>query len=121
MIHIRGQHKIVLILHQRQKLRVNIGRCFHIAVVIDMAAPPCPVRFLVRKRKKSAGIHIADAESVCKVSEILLKSFTVIYKAGCRRKSGSRADHDGVRRLQLPCEYRHLSVRLFGHAGGHSS
>ena len=60
MIHIGGQHKVILVLYQCQQHLVNRKRCIYIAVIENMTAPPGPVFLQCVKRIKSAGVDICD-------------------------------------------------------------
>ena len=108
MIHISGQHKIVLAVDEPEKLVVNRLRRIHIAVDIDIPAPVRPVFFQGFKGIEAAGIHIGKPVLFDEIAEKFFKAFAGIGKAGRGRKSGSCADHNCIGCFNFIFEFFYL-------------
>ena len=83
VIHIGSQYKIVLVLDQCQKFLIDRKWSIYIAVIENMAAPPCPVFFQGVKGVKSAGVYIGDSVSFMEIGEIGLKTLSAVSQT-CR-------------------------------------
>ena len=82
MIHVCGDHKIRPITDQRQQLMIYRLRRIDVAVEIDMARPPGPTRFRVRKGIKTARIHIHDSEVVSEIEKIPVEALAAVGEPG---------------------------------------
>ena len=81
MIHIRRDHKIILILYQLQESVIHRLWRIHVPVDVNIAAPVRPV-FLQRViRIKAPGIHIVEIIFFLKIRKVLFESFSTVYKA----------------------------------------
>lgn len=96
VVHIGGQYKIVLALHQLKQVLIDRPRRAFIAVHHDVAAPPCPILLWCFKGIKAPGIHIPDTVFPLKIAKIPFKPFSGIGQPSRGGQSCSRADHHGV-------------------------
>ena len=101
VIHVGGDHKVVLIGNEPQKVLIDGLWRFHIAVAVDIPAPPGPISLLIREGIEAAGIHIRDDEALCKIREVAHEALAIVDKARRGGKPRSRTNHDGVCRLQF--------------------
>ena len=101
VVYIGCKHKIILVLHQLQKVMVNRLWGIQIAVDIDIPAPVRPVFFQAAKGIKAAGIHITKAVFLNKIPEMLLEAFAGVGEPGGGGKPRTGSNHHCVRRLKF--------------------
>ena len=82
MIHIRREDKIVLLFQQVQKNSVQFTWRQVVAIPIDLSAPIGPFLFQRWKGIEPRRIHIAEMVFGDKISEMTLKSITVVSISG---------------------------------------
>ena len=63
VIHVGGDHEIILILYQRIQVLINGSRRIHAAVHVNISCPESPSGLRIRIRVESAGIHIPYAKT----------------------------------------------------------
>ena len=63
VIHVGGDHEIILILYQRIQVLINGSRRIHVTVHVNISCPESPPGLCVRIRIESAGIHIPYAKT----------------------------------------------------------
>ena len=97
VIHIGGEHKIILVFHQGQQILIDRFRRVHIAIDHDVSCPECPHLFRCFVGVKTAGIHISKAIFFAEVGEIFLEAFPAVGEPGGGGESRSGADEDCVR------------------------
>ena len=85
---------------QLQQHPVDRLRGRHIAVPVDVAAPPGPVLLQRLKGVKPAGVHVLNAVLLLKVPKELCKPRPGVGQTGGGGQSGARADDDGVSSVQ---------------------
>ena len=96
MVHVRGDHEIILILYKLSQVIIDRLWRGDITVIVDMPCPPCPAGLCVREGIETAGIHIPDAKPCRKISEILLETLPTVDKTRSRGKTCSGPDYDGI-------------------------
>ena len=100
VVHIGGEYEVVFFPHQLQKVVVDgLGRV-HIAVPVDMAAPPGPVLLQGGEGVEASGIQVWNVVFFDKVPEMLLEPGAGIGKAGRGGQAGARPDDHGVSPVQ---------------------
>ena len=97
VIHIGGQHEIILILHQCKQPVVEIRGRIHIAVHVDVPAPVGPIFFQRIIMIKASGIHVGKMIVCGKIRKIPVKPFPAVGKSCCRRQPRSGADYNRIR------------------------
>lgn len=100
VVHIGGDYKVILILHQPEQRAVYRLRGVLIAVDINVPAPVRPVFLHGGVRVKAAGIHIRKAVFAGKIGEICSESFPGVGEPGGGGQPGSCADDDGISLVQ---------------------
>ena len=80
VIHIGGQHEVILIVDQGQQFLIYPPGRAVIAVYQNLPRPPGPVFLKAFIRIKSAGIHIMKAVLGFKIRKVLPKPFTAVIE-----------------------------------------
>lgn len=111
VVHVGGQHKIVLIPHHVQQVSVHEPGWVGVAVQQNIAAPERP-KFLGRfVGVKAAGVHIAEAVLRGKIGKMLVKARAAVGKTRRGRQPRPSPDDDGIGLLQG-------GAQLFNDRGG---
>ena len=100
VVHIGGDYKVILILHQPEQRVVYRLRGVLIAVDINVPAPVRPVFLHGGVGVEPAGIHIRKAVFAGKIGEICSESFPGVGEPGGGGQPGSCADDDGISLVQ---------------------
>ena len=101
VVHVGGQNKIVLSLHQLEKILINRFGRVHVAVDINIPAPIGPVFLHTVKGIEPAGIHIGKVILGDEVAEIFLKALAGIGKPCGSGKAGTGPNHYCICRVQF--------------------
>ena len=96
VVHIGGEHEIVLVLHQVEQIVVDRLRCVLIAIDINVPAPVGPVLLQRGIGVKPTGVHIGKAVFRGKICKILPETRPVVDEACGGGKPGSGPEHHGV-------------------------
>ena len=106
MVHVGGEHEVVLLPNQVQQVPVHRPGRVHIPVVPDVPAPPGPVLLQAVKGEEAPGVHVWDAVFLLKIPEIALKPLPGVGEASRGGQPRSRPHHHGLRPVkglsQLP-------------------
>ena len=96
VVHVGGEHKVVLVLHQTEQLVVHRLRRALVPVDVDIPAPVSPVLFKRIIRVEPAGIHIRKAVFRGKIRKVSAEALAIVHKACRGGKPGPGPDHDGI-------------------------
>ena len=99
MIHVGGNHKIVLVFYQLQKIVINAFRSAHVTIYIDIPAPVGPKFFRRFVRVKAAGIHIVKPVCLLEIRKIPSETLALIDKSRRSGQACAGADHNAVSML----------------------
>ena len=110
MVHIGGDDKVILPLHQLQQVPVHRSRRVNISVEIDMPCPPSPAGLLIREGIEAPGIQIRDAEALFEIEETAFKPLAAVGQSGGGGQPGACPDDNGIRCFQL--RFQPLQLRL---------
>ena len=101
VVHVGGDHEIILVFYQFVQILIDRFRRIHVAVNIDISRPECPPGLYVRIGVKSARVHILNTETLRKIRKVSVETLPIIDKTGGSGKPRTRADHDSIRCIDL--------------------
>ena len=96
VVHIGGDHEIILVFHQLQQVLIRLAHTGFITVDQNHTAPPGPVFLQGIIGIESPGIHIMEAVFCFKIRKILLEPFPAVRETGGGGHSCACADDHGV-------------------------
>ena len=96
MVDVGGDDEIILSVDQLEQVTVDRVRRVDVAVVVDVARPPCPEGFFVGEWIEAAGIHIADAVARGEIGKVFLEARAAVGQSRRGGKSRACADDDRV-------------------------
>ena len=96
VIDVRRDHEMIPVLHEPEQFPIDRLRRIDVTVNVNIPGPERPAGLIIRKRVKSARIHVPEAEGSGKVREVRLEPLPRVGKPGRRREACARTDHDRV-------------------------
>ena len=100
VIHIGGQHEVVLVPDERKQLLIDPPGRGREAVDVDVPAPVGPEALRGLVGAEAAGIHVGKMIDSGEITEVLLEARTIISIPGGGGEPGPGADDHGLRLLK---------------------